>query len=102
MKRLKIYTITISFVCLTIWASTAQEQLRQDSLRSPLVMTAAYFEGTGVILRWAPQSSGDWRLNNYHGYKIERANKSNSGTTLKWEVLASAWKPLSLDGWKKR
>ncbi|HRG21711.1 MAG TPA: hypothetical protein PLQ57_11800 [Saprospiraceae bacterium] len=102
MANLKIYTITISFVCLTILASSAQDQLRQDSMRSPLVLTAAYFEGTGVILRWAPQSSGDWRLNNYHGYKIERAIKSNSESTLKWEVLASVWKPLSLDEWKKK
>ena len=102
MNTVKIYTITIGLFCLAITISRAQGNIRQDSLRSSLVLTTAYFEGTGVILRWAPQSSGDWRLNNYHGYKIERANKSISETPFKWEVIATGLKPISLEMWKNR
>lgn len=102
MKRLKIYTVTIGLYGLAILSSFAQNQISQDTLRSPLVLTTGYFEGTGMVLRWAPQSSGDWRLNNYHGYKIERADKSNPETPLKWEVVATELKPLSLELWKKR
>lgn len=102
MKILKIYTITIGLFCLSLQLAVAQNQLSQDSLRSSMVLTAAYFEDEGMVLRWAPQSPGDWRLGNFYGYKIERADKSNPAAPIKWEVLAASWKPLTLDAWKTK
>ena len=92
-----LFGLCIIFTVVT----QAQSNLTSDSIVSrSLVLTSAYFESEGIVLRWAPSSPGSWRTANYYGYKIERSAYGESGTDTKWEVLETALKPIDLEKWK--
>ena len=92
-----LFGLCIIFTVVT----QALSYLTSDSIVSrSLVLTSAYFESEGIVLRWAPSSPGSWRTANYYGYKIERSAYGESGTDTKWEVLETALKPIDLEKWK--
>lgn len=81
--------------------SYAQDDITSDTSHvQHLVLTTAYSNEMGMILRWAPQSPGKWREGNFYGYKIERALQNGDQGTGKWEVIESQLKPISLDKWR--
>lgn len=62
-----------------------------------------YIEKNKVMLRWLPSSAGSWRLLNYYGYKLERAEIDTlKKATTEWKSLANNIKPLTLQEWQTK
>lgn len=101
MKKTLIFGWLLGLWIIFAVVTQAQSNQISDSIVSrSLVLTSAYFESEGIVLRWAPSSPGSWRTANYYGYKIERSAYGESGTDTKWEVLETALKPIDLEKWK--
>ncbi|MBK7335565.1 MAG: hypothetical protein IPJ00_05135 [Saprospirales bacterium] len=64
------------------------------------VAVSAIYDGSNVIVRWAPADYESWKWGNEHGYTLVRINTDSESTQDRYAKLGSGLKPLPEEEWE--
>ena len=64
------------------------------------VAVSAIYDGSNVIVRWAPADYESWKWGNEHGYSLVRINNNSQSTEDRYVKLGSGLKPLPEEEWE--